>query len=38
MCNRALRGQEKTLGPEHTSTLATVHNLGILYQKSGQDS
>jgi tetratricopeptide (TPR) repeat protein len=32
---RALQGYEKAWGPEHTSTLATVHNLGNLY--SDQD-
>ncbi|OQD63331.1 hypothetical protein PENPOL_c009G08122 [Penicillium polonicum] len=28
---RALAGKEKALGPDHTSTLNTVHNLGLLY-------
>jgi tetratricopeptide (TPR) repeat protein len=28
---RALAGYEKALGPDHTSTLDTVNNLGILY-------
>jgi tetratricopeptide (TPR) repeat protein len=28
---RALTGYEKALGPNHTSTLETVHNLGSLY-------
>ena len=28
---RALTGYEKAWGPDHTSTLATVINLGILY-------
>jgi hypothetical protein len=32
MYNRALAGYEKTLGPEHTSTLDTVNNLGVLYE------
>ncbi|KAJ5663246.1 hypothetical protein N7507_003977 [Penicillium longicatenatum] len=32
---RALAGCEKALGPDHTSTLDTVHNLGNLY--SDQD-
>jgi hypothetical protein len=29
---RALRGKEKAWGLEHTSTLDTVNNLGVLYQ------
>jgi tetratricopeptide (TPR) repeat protein len=33
---RALAGCEQTLGPEHTSTLATVNNLGILYRDQGK--
>jgi tetratricopeptide (TPR) repeat protein len=33
---RALRGQEKTLGPEHKSTLDTVNNLGMLYENQGK--
>ncbi|KAJ6118982.1 hypothetical protein N7471_013602 [Penicillium samsonianum] len=32
MYQRALAGKEKALGPDHTSTLDTVHNLGILYR------
>jgi tetratricopeptide (TPR) repeat protein len=28
----ALRGYEKALGAEHTSTLDIIHNLGILYK------
>jgi tetratricopeptide (TPR) repeat protein len=28
---RALRGKEIALGAEHTSTLQTVNNLGLLY-------
>lgn len=28
MCER---GKEKALGPDHTSTLDTVNNLGLLY-------
>jgi hypothetical protein len=32
MCQRALAGREKAFGPEHTSTLETVHNLGNLYR------
>jgi hypothetical protein len=27
---RALQGYEKALGPDHTSTLRTAHNLGLL--------
>ena len=33
---RALRGKEKALGAEHTSTLATVNNLGALYKNQGK--
>ncbi len=29
---RALQGNEKALGLEHTSTLLTINNLGILYK------
>ena len=36
MYERALRGYEKALGPEHTSTLSTVNNLGILYVDQGR--
>jgi tetratricopeptide (TPR) repeat protein len=36
MYNRALAGYEKALGPEHTSTLDTVNNLGILYADQGR--
>lgn len=36
MYERALRGKEKALGPEHTSTLDTVYNLGILYMDQGR--
>ncbi|EED19577.1 Pfs, NB-ARC and TPR domain protein [Talaromyces stipitatus ATCC 10500] len=32
MHTRALAGREKALGPDHTSTLDSVHSLGILYQ------
>ena len=32
---RALAGKEKAWGPDHTSTLKTVNNLGALY--SDQD-
>jgi hypothetical protein len=28
---QALRGYEEALGPDHTSTLDTVNNLGLLY-------
>ena len=31
MYERALQGREKALGPDHTATLDTVNNLGILY-------
>ena len=31
MYRRALQGKEKAWGPEHTSTLDTVNNLGLLY-------
>jgi tetratricopeptide (TPR) repeat protein len=33
MYQRALQGYEKAWGPEHTSTLNTVNNLGSLYKK-----
>src|SRR5256885_10434442 len=33
---RALVGKEKALGPDHTSTLATVNNLGNLYRDQGK--
>jgi hypothetical protein len=33
---RALRGFEKARGAEHTSTLDTVNNLGLLYRKQGK--
>jgi tetratricopeptide (TPR) repeat protein len=36
MYERALQGREKTLGTEHTSTLQTVDNLGVLYQNQGK--
>jgi tetratricopeptide (TPR) repeat protein len=36
MYERALRGYEEALGPTHTSTLATVNNLGILYKDQGK--
>ncbi|SLM37735.1 beta transducin-like protein het-e4s, partial [Lasallia pustulata] len=36
MYRRALEGKEKAWGSEHTSTLETVNNLGILYKKQGK--
>ncbi|SLM40977.1 beta transducin-like protein het-e4s [Lasallia pustulata] len=36
MYRRALEGKEKAWGPEHTSTLDTVNNLGILYADQGK--
>lgn len=33
---RALAGKEKALGPEHTSILRTVNNLGNLYRDQGK--
>ena len=36
MYKRALEGMEKAWGAEHTSTLATVHNLGLLYADQGK--
>jgi tetratricopeptide (TPR) repeat protein len=33
---RALSGKEKALGPDHTSTLNTVYNLGNLYRNQGR--
>ncbi|KAK3946803.1 WD40-repeat-containing domain protein [Pseudoneurospora amorphoporcata] len=33
---RALKGKEKALGPDHTSTLDTVHSLGLLYEIQGR--
>ncbi|KAI3318521.1 hypothetical protein HD806DRAFT_540135 [Xylariaceae sp. AK1471] len=36
MCERALRGNEKALGPQHESTLRTVNNLGMLYRIQGR--
>jgi tetratricopeptide (TPR) repeat protein len=33
---RALAGSEKALGPDHTSTLITVNNLGNLYRDQGK--
>jgi hypothetical protein len=31
MYMRALAEKKKALGPDHTSTLDTVHSLGVLY-------
>jgi len=36
MYQRALAGKEKALGPEHTSTLNTINNLGNLYINQGR--
>ncbi|SLM37471.1 kinesin light chain 1 [Lasallia pustulata] len=36
MYRRALEGKEKAWGPEHTSTLDTVNNLGVLYADQGK--
>ncbi|CAG8212714.1 unnamed protein product [Penicillium nalgiovense] len=36
MYQRALAGFEKALGADHTSTLNTVHNLGLLYRNQGK--
>jgi tetratricopeptide (TPR) repeat protein len=36
MYQRALQGYEKARGPEHTSTLGTVNNLGNLYAEQGK--
>ena len=36
MYRRALDGQEKALGPDHTSTLGTVNNLDRLYRNQGR--
>ncbi|KAI4122850.1 MAG: hypothetical protein LQ338_005584 [Usnochroma carphineum] len=36
MYQRALQGLEKALGPEYTSTLDTVNNLGLLYINQGK--
>ena len=33
---RALTGFEKGWGPDHTSTIDTVYNLGILYSNQGR--
>jgi hypothetical protein len=31
-----MNGREKTLGPDHKSTLTTVRNLGSLYKKQSK--
>ncbi|KJZ70113.1 hypothetical protein HIM_10483 [Hirsutella minnesotensis 3608] len=36
MYKRALEGYEKALGQDHTSTLDTVNNLGLLYANQGK--
>ena len=36
MYRRALDGKEKAWGPDHTSTLSTVNNLGNLYKNQGK--
>ena len=36
MYMRALKGYEKAWGAEHTSTLNTVNNLGVLYSNQGK--
>ncbi|KAK5310609.1 hypothetical protein LTR93_011989 [Exophiala xenobiotica] len=36
MYQRALGGKEKALGADHTSTLNTVHNIGLLYADEGK--
>jgi len=36
MYRRALKGKEKAWGPEHTSTLNMVNNLGNLYADQGK--
>jgi tetratricopeptide (TPR) repeat protein len=36
MYQRALRGSEKALGPDHTSTLDAVDNLGVVYVKQAK--
>src|SRR4051794_18257854 len=33
---RALAGEEKALGPDHSSTLDTVNRLGVLYAGQGK--
>ena len=36
MYDRVLAGRENVLGPEHTSTLHTINNLGNLYYYQGK--
>ncbi|KAH0536108.1 hypothetical protein FGG08_006994 [Glutinoglossum americanum] len=36
MCERALAGCEKALGPDHPLTLGVIHNLGLLYGRQGK--
>ncbi|SLM37470.1 beta transducin-like protein het-e4s, partial [Lasallia pustulata] len=36
MYRQALEGLEKAWGPEHTSTLGTVHHLAVLYADQGK--
>jgi tetratricopeptide (TPR) repeat protein len=36
MYQRALQGYERVIGPEHTSTLTIVNNLGNLHKKLGR--
>ena len=36
MYKRALYGREKTLGPDHASTLRTVRRLSSLYKDQGK--
>jgi hypothetical protein len=36
MYQQALAGYEQALGPDHTSTLDTVYNLGKLYSDLGK--
>ena len=36
MYQRALAGYKKVLGPDHSSTLMTVNNLGVLYHDQGK--
>jgi len=36
MYMRAAAGYEKALGPDHTSILMMVHNLGLLYADQGK--
>jgi tetratricopeptide (TPR) repeat protein len=36
MYDRALKGDEKALGPEHMSTLDIVNNLALLYRRQGK--